>query len=58
MLNWYKPFIMKKLVAYLLIVLGIAMIYIGGFAAPKFMLPPVITGIGFFAIAAVYLQEK
>jgi len=49
---------MKKLVAYLLIVLGIAMIYIGGFAAPKFMLPPVITGIGFFAIATVWLQEK
>ena len=49
---------MKKLVAYLLIVLGIAMIYIGGFAAPKLMLPPVITGVGFFAIAAVFLQEK
>jgi hypothetical protein len=49
---------MKKLIAYLLIVLGIAMIYIGGFGAPKLMLPPVITGIGFFAIAAIYLQEK
>jgi hypothetical protein len=48
---------MKKTVAYLLIILGIAMIYIGS-TAPKFMLPPVITGIGFFAIAVVYLQEK
>ena len=48
---------MKKLAAYLLIILGIAMIYIGS-TAPKFMLPPVITGIGFFVISAVYLQEK
>ncbi|WP_456424154.1 hypothetical protein [Lutibacter sp.] len=35
----------------LLIVLGLAMIYIGGFYAPKIMLPPIITGIGFFIIA-------
>lgn len=35
----------------LLIILGIAMIYIGGFYAPKIMLPPIITGIGFFIIA-------
>ena len=38
-------------VAILLIILGIAMIYIGGFYAPKVMLPPIITGIGFFLIA-------
>ena len=37
--------------AVLLIVLGIAMIYIGGFYAPKVMLPPIISGIGFFLIA-------
>jgi len=35
----------------LLIILGIAMIYIGGFYAPKMMLPPIITGVGFFIIA-------
>ncbi|WP_099092404.1 hypothetical protein [Lutibacter profundi] len=35
----------------LLIILGIAMVYIGGFYAPKIMLPPIITGIGFFIIA-------
>ncbi len=35
----------------LLILLGIAMIYIGGFYAPNVMLPPIITGVGFFAIA-------
>ena len=37
----------------LLIILGIVMIYIGGFYAPKVMLPPIITGIGFFIIAWV-----
>jgi hypothetical protein len=34
-----------------LIVLGIAMIYLGGFYGPKMILPPIITGIGFFLIA-------
>ncbi len=48
----------KKTAAILLIVLGIVMIYIGGFYAPKVMLPPIITGIGFFVIASVYLKEK
>jgi len=37
--------------AILLIVLGIAMVYIGGFYAPKVILPPIISGIGFFLIA-------
>jgi len=37
--------------ALLLIVLGIAMIYFGGFHAPKVMIPPIITGVGFFVIA-------
>ena len=40
-----------KISTILLIILGIAMIYIGGFYAPKIMLPPIITGIGFFIIA-------
>ncbi|CAM3532928.1 hypothetical protein FLGE108171_01835 [Flavobacterium gelidilacus] len=35
----------------LLIILGILMIYIGGFYGPKLILPPIITGIGFFLIA-------
>lgn len=37
--------------AILLIVLGIALIYIGGFYAPEVMLPPIISGIGFLLIA-------
>lgn len=35
----------------LLIVLGITMIYIGGFYGPKVILPPILTGIGFFVLA-------
>lgn len=35
----------------LLILLGIVMIYIGGFYAAKVLLPPIITGVGFFIIA-------
>ena len=49
---------MKKSIAYLLIVLGITMTYIGGFYAPKIMLPPIITALGFFGIALVFLQKK
>ena len=37
--------------AILLVVMGIAMIYIGGFYAPKVLLPPIITGVGFFLTA-------
>lgn len=37
-----------------LIALGFLMIYLGGFANEKVILPPIITGIGFFAIAWVF----
>lgn len=48
-----------KISALALVILGIAMIYIGGFYTPKVMLPPIITGVGFFIIAWVfYMKEK
>jgi hypothetical protein len=34
------------------------MIYIGGFYAPKIILPPIITGIGFFVIAWAFSVLK
>ncbi len=46
---------MKRIVAILLIILGVVMIYLSTQAGA---LPPGITGIGFFAIAAVFLTEK
>ena len=42
----------------ILILLGIAMILIGGVFGKKFMLPPIITGIGFFVIAWVFSVLK
>ena len=44
--------------AILLIVLGIALIYLGGFYAPKLMLPPIISGIGFFLVAWALIALK
>jgi len=46
---------MKKIVAYVLILLGLFMIYLSYNA---FILPPGVTGIGFIAIAMVFLKEK
>jgi hypothetical protein len=46
------------LAAISLTLLGIAMIYLGGFKAPKVMLPPIITGLGFFLIAWVLTVLK
>ena len=48
----------KKPVAVLLIILGIIMIYLGGFYGPKTIWPPIITGIGFFLVSLVFLKEK
>lgn len=45
---------MKKLVVILLILLAIVMIVMG---IGNFMIPPVLTGIGFIAIAYVFFKE-
>lgn len=42
----------------LLVILGIAMIYFGGFYAPKLMIPPILTGIGFLIIAWAFNALK
>lgn len=46
---------MKKFAAILLIVLGVVMIYL---SVSLGAYPPGITGIGFFAIAAVFLSKN
>ncbi|WP_316842242.1 hypothetical protein [Pedobacter gandavensis] len=44
--------------AFLLLILGIAIIYVG-LSGPKLMLPPVITGLGFFVISwALFALKK
>lgn len=42
----------------ILILLGVAMILIGGVFGKKFLLPPIITGIGFFVIAWAFSTLK
>ena len=46
---------MKKFVGYVLIVLGLLMLYLG---YQMQGLPPAVTGVGFLAIAAVFLVEE
>ena len=50
-----KNMIMKRYVAYLLIILGFVMIYL---SYQVDALPPAITGVGFIAIGTVFLNEK
>lgn len=45
----------KLIAAVVLIVLGLVMIFLGQRAG---ILPPTVTGLGFFAIAAVFLSES
>ena len=47
----------KKIAAVLLILLGAYMIYLG-YLPEKVMLPPVISGIGFLIIGAVFLSPR
>lgn len=46
-----------KAAAIILVVLAIAMIYIGGFYGSSVMLPPIITGVGFIVIAWVFYKR-
>lgn len=46
---------LKKIAAALLLVLGIAMVFIGIRAGIE---APVVTGVGFFVIAAVFALDK
>ncbi|HEY4653439.1 MAG TPA: hypothetical protein VIH22_02935 [Cyclobacteriaceae bacterium] len=42
------------LAVWVMIILGLIMIYLGGFSGPKVLPPPIITAIGFFVIAWVF----
>jgi len=44
--------------AWTLVVLGLVMIYLGGFHAPQVMLPPIVTGVGFLVIAWALAQLR
>ena len=42
----------------ILIILGVVMVLIGGVLGKKFMLPPILTGLGFFVIAWAFSAFK
>ena len=52
-----KPNILM-MAAIILIFLGILMIYLGVFNGPKIVLPPLITGIGFFVMAWAFIKMR
>ncbi|HEY8510847.1 MAG TPA: hypothetical protein VIL31_02740 [Cyclobacteriaceae bacterium] len=43
---------------WVLVVLGLVMIYLGAVYPPKVMFPPIVTGIGFFVIAWAFAQLR
>jgi len=47
----------KKIAALILIILGFYMLYLG-FLPEKIMRPPLVTGVGFIVIAAVFLSPR
>ena len=48
---------MKNLLIVLLFVIGLVMIYLGAFNAPKLMLPPVLSGVAFLLIAYLFYNQ-
>ncbi|MFT5056526.1 MAG: putative membrane protein [Pseudoalteromonas distincta] len=49
---------MKNILIILLIIIGIAMMYLGGVKAPKFMVPPFLSGVAFLVIAGVFKVKE
>lgn len=49
---------MKNILIILLIIIGIAMMYLGGIKAPKFMMPPFLSGIAFLLIAGLFKVKE
>ena len=47
-----------RIAAILLFILGVIMIYLGGVHAAEVILPPIVTGLGFFIIAWVLIVLK
>jgi hypothetical protein len=47
-----------NLSVWILVILGLIMIYLGAIYPPKVMFPPIVTGIGFFVIAWGFAQLR
>jgi hypothetical protein len=49
---------MKNILIVLLVIIGLVMMYIGGIKAPRFMLPPFLSGIAFLIIAGLFKVKE
>ncbi len=45
---------MKNILLIVLVIIGLVMIYLGGVKAPKFMMPPFLSGVAFLVIAELF----
>ena len=49
---------MKNILLILLVVIGLAMMYLGGIKAPQFTMPPFLSGVAFLLIAGLFSLRK
>lgn len=45
---------MKNILLIVLVIIGLVMMYLGGVKAPKFMMPPFLSGVAFLVIAGLF----
>ena len=48
----------KNTLIILLVIIGIAMMYLGGVKAPKFMMPTFLSGVAFLLIAGLFKMKE
>ena len=48
----------KNTLIILLVIIGIAMMYLRGLKAPKFMMPPFLSGVAFLLIAGLFKMKE
>lgn len=49
---------MKNILLIILVIIGLAMMYLGGVKAPKFMMPPFLSGVAFLVIAGLFKTRE
>lgn len=49
---------MKNVLIVLLVIIGFVMMYLGGIKAPKFMMPPFLSGLAFLLIAGLFKVKE
>ncbi|MDB9882606.1 hypothetical protein OAD66_05680 [Bacteroidia bacterium] len=49
---------MKNILIILLVINGLVIMYLGGVKAPKFMMPPFLSGVAFLIIAGLFKLKE